>query len=248
MRLLKFSKVIIGKNNYIEKGVMIHKNVRIGDNNKIYAGTVIYPNTNIKNNNVILNDNIIGEHPVESKDNFKDKVFKGVEIGNGNFFHVKNLIFNGYYRKTIINDNNKILAECHISHDTEIRNNVTLYPRTITGGITTLMDYSSCGLNSSIQQRCVLGKYSMIGMNNVASHNVFPYFIYFNQKYVRYNKMKIPSEMLGDLEQRNEDIYKLIDELKNNDCNKELIQKYNLSKDIVEDINEFLDVITIKKI
>lgn len=248
MKLLKFSKVVIGNNNYIEKGVTIHKNVRIGDNNKIYAGTVIYPNTNIKNNNVILNGNVIGEHPVESKDNFKDKVFKGVEIGNDNFFHVKNLIFNGYYRKTVINDNNKILAECHIGHDTVINNNVTLYPRTITGGITTLMDHSSCGLNSIIQQRCVLGKYSMIGMNNVASHNVFPYFIYFNQKYVRYNKMKIPSDLLIHLEHHSEEIGKLIDDLKNNDCDKELIHKYNFSDEIVGDIGEFLNTITIGKI
>lgn len=86
MRLLKFSKIVIGNNNHIKKGVMIHKNVRIGDNNKIYAGTVIYPNINIKDNNVILNDNVMDHHFIRSKDNFKNKDLKNVEIDNDNFF------------------------------------------------------------------------------------------------------------------------------------------------------------------
>jgi UDP-N-acetylglucosamine acyltransferase len=192
MKLLKYPKnLIIGKNNYIEKGVKILDNVIIGNNNKIYSGTIIYPNTKIGNNNVILDNNIIGEHPIEAKEIFDGKKFGGVEIGNNNFFHVNNLIFNGYYRKTLIGNNNKILADCHISHDTNIYDNVILYPRVTTGGITILMNYSTMGIGSFIQQNSVLGKYSMIGMGNVASHNVFPFFIYFNQKYLRFNKVKI---------------------------------------------------------
>ena len=42
MKLLKFPKTLImGKNNYIESGVKIHKNVIIGNNNKIYDGTLL---------------------------------------------------------------------------------------------------------------------------------------------------------------------------------------------------------------
>lgn len=71
MRLLKYpTNLIIGKNNYIGNGVKIYDNVIIGDNNKIYSGTIIYPNTKIGNNNVILDNNIIGEHGVESKEIF----------------------------------------------------------------------------------------------------------------------------------------------------------------------------------
>lgn len=247
MKLLKYSKnLIIGKNNYIEKGVKILNNVKIGDNNKIYSGTIIYPNTIIGNNNVILNNNIIGEHPVEAKENFNNKKFGGIEIGNNNFFHVNNLIFNGYYRKTIIGNNNKLLAECHIGHDTNIHDNVILYPRVISGGITTLMNYSTIGMGSFIQQNTVLGKYSMLGMGNIASHNVFPYFIYFNQKYLRLNKVKIPVNI--EIDKYENDIRNLITELKNNNCDIELVKKYNLPLDIEKDINEFLNLIKIKKI
>ena len=247
MKLLKFPKnVIIGKNNYIESGVKIFDNVIIGDNNKIYNGTVIYPNTNIGNNNIFLNNNILGEHAVESTENFTKKKFGGLEIGNNNYFHVNNLVFTGYYQKTVIKNNNKILAESHIGHDTNICNNVVLYPRVITGGLSKLMDYSTIGMYSSIQQNSVLGSYSMIGMGNNASHNVFPFYIYLNRKYLRFNKIKIPEEL--QIDNYENELRNLINDLKNNNCNKELIKKYNLPDNIRSHIYNFINNITIKKI
>jgi UDP-N-acetylglucosamine acyltransferase len=247
MRILKFPKnLIIGKNNYIEPGVKIHENVIIGDNNKIYDGSVIYPNTKIGNDNIILNNNILGEHPVESHDIFKEKIFNGLEIGNNNMFHVENIIFNGYHRKTKIGNNNKILTELNMGHDTHIQNNVTIYPRVTTGGLTTIMNNSSLGMGSLIQQKSVLGEFSMIGMGNIASHNIFPFYIYFNQKYLRLNKIKIPEDLL--IEKYDEKIRMLIKELKNNDCDEQLVEKYKLPKNIEKYIYNFLDIIEIKKI
>ena len=102
----------IGKNNIIGKNVKILENVIIGDNNKIYDDTIIYPNTKIGNNNIFLHRNKIGEIGVQSSfntDNFEFK-YNGLEIGNNNFFHVDNIVFNGYDNKTIIGDYNKILG------------------------------------------------------------------------------------------------------------------------------------------
>ena len=247
MKLLKFpKKLIIGKNNFIESGVKIHENVIIGNNNKIYDGTVIYPNTKIGDNNVILNNNILGEHPVDSHDNFKEKIFNGLEIGNNNMLHVENIIFNGYHRKTKIGNNNKILTELHMGHDTHIQNNVTIYPRVITGGLSTIMNNSSIGMGSLIQQKSVLGEFSMLGMGNIASHNVFPFYIYFNQKYLRPNKVKIPENLF--IEKYDEKIRLLIKDLKNNKCDNELVKKYDLPENIKSYIYNFLNTIEIKKI
>ena len=247
MRLLKFPKnCFIGKNNYIESGVKLFENVHIGDNNKIYDGTVIYPNTKIGNNNVILNNNIIGEHAIEAKEAFTEKKFKGLAIGNNNFFHINNIIFNGYHKKTIIENNNKLLAEGHIGHDTHIHNNVVLYPRVITGGLSTILDNSSIGMYASIQQNSVLGDFSMIGMGTMASHNVFPFYIYFNQKYIRLNKIKIPKNL--QVENYEDKLKDLVYNLKNNDCNKELIKNYDLPDNISIYIYKFLDFIKINKI
>ena len=247
MSLLKFPKTLImGKNNYIESGVKILENVIIGDNNKIYDGTVIYPNTIIGNNNVILNNNILGEHPIEAKEIFTEKKFNGLEIGNHNFLHVNNLIFSGYYKKTIIGNNNKLLAESHIGHDTYIHNNITLYPRVITGGLSTIMNNSSIGMYASIQQNSVLGSFSMIGMGNIASHNVFPFYIYLNQKYLRFNKVKIPEELKIDTYEN--ELRDLIEDLKKNNCDKELVKKYKFPENINYYIYDFLNTIKIKKI
>ena len=260
MNIFRYLKNIrIGKNNYIEKNVKIHENVIIGDNNKIYNGTLIYPNTIIGNNNIILNNNIIGEHPVEAKEIFKNKIFNGLTIGNNNFFHVHNIIYGGYYRKTEIGNNNKLLAENHIGHDTNITNNVILYPRCITGGLSKLMPFSTMGMYSTIQQNTVLGQYSMVGMGNCSSHNIFPFFIYVNNKYLRLNTYKIPKEY--NIEKYENELLKIINDLKNNKFDKNIILNNNLpefDKNIIlynnlpENIKkyliEFYDNVSIKKI
>ena len=238
--------ITIGINNLIHKKVKIYNNVVIGNNNKIYEGTIIYPNTIIGDNNIILNGNILGEHPIETRDNFKDKVFNGLIIGNNNFFHVNNIIFNGYYDKTIIGDNNKLLSENHIGHDTNITNNVILYPRCITGGLSKLMPFSTMGMYSCIQQNAVLGHFSMIGMGNIASHNVFPFFIYANNKYLRLNKMKIPENL--EIEKYENKLLDLINNLKKNKFDKNTLLNNDLPKEINYYLSDFDDKIKIFKI
>lgn len=235
----------IGINNFIDKNVIIHNDVVIGNNNKFYSGTIIYPNTKIGDNNIFLNNNIIGEFAVEAKETFIEKKFNGLEIGNNNYFHINNIIYNGYYEKTIIGNNNKFLSEVTIHHDNKIGNHVVLYPRACTAGLCTLMDYSTMGMNSSLQQKSVLGSFSMIGMGNIASHNIFPFYIYFNQKYQRFNKIKIPTDLNIDYYKNNID--EIILKLKNN-FNTKIIDKYNLSNNIKKYIIMFLNDIKIYKI
>lgn len=195
MKLLKFPKsLIIGKNNYIEPGVKICENVIIGDNNKIYDGTVIYPNTKIGNNNVVLNKNILGEHPVEAKEKFKEKVFGGLEIGNNNFLHNTNIIYSGYSKKTIICNNNKILGESHIGHDTHIHNHVYLYTRSMLCGYVNMLDYSGSGVSCVIHQNKTIGQYAFLGMNNTITKNIFPFYININNKYHKINYHRLQSE------------------------------------------------------
>lgn len=246
MRLLRYFKNIsIGLNNIIEPGVKIHRNVTIGKNNKIYSGTVIYPNTIIGDDNIILNNNIIGEHPIEAKETFKEKIFNGVIIGNNNMFHVKNIIFNGFYNKTIIGDNNQLLAENHIGHDTHITSNVVIYPRCITGGLSTLLPHSTMGMYSVLQQNRVMGSYSMLGMGNPCSHNIFPLYIYVNGKYIRPNTYKIPPEL--NIKEYDHQLQNIIHEMRQN-FNPSIIDNYNLSLDVKNILYDFIKHCKIEKI
>ena len=141
--------------------------------------------------NNILPRNIIGEFPVSSNDNYNNYDFnltKGVEIGNNNLLHVSNIIFSGIENKTKIGNNNKLLAENHIGHDSKIFNNITFYPRCISGGYSVYLDNSNIGMGAKIQQRTVVGQYCMIGANNVITKHVFPYYICINNKLHRLNE------------------------------------------------------------
>jgi len=182
-----FKNINIGKNNYIEKGVKIYENVTIGNNNRIYNGTILYPYTTIGDNNIVLNNNIIGEHPIDSKEVFKNKIHNGVIIGNNNYIHINNIIYGGSKNKTIINDNNKILGECHISHDCIINNYVNIYPRSLLCGYVKLLDYCGIGAGGYIHQKKVIGNFSFIGMNNSIVKNSLPFFININNNYTKIN-------------------------------------------------------------
>jgi UDP-N-acetylglucosamine acyltransferase len=241
-KISKQSKIcdslIIGQNNLIGDNVKIMKNVKIGDNNKIYDNTIIYPNTTIGNNNIFLNNNKIGELGVQSHINYNNFKFKynGLVIGDNNFFHINNIIFNGYEKKTIIGNNNKFLSEVSIHHDNIIKNNVVLYPRAITAGFCKLLDNSVMGMGSSMQQRQVLGQYSMIGMNNSAIHSIFPFFIYYNNQYIRYNTHRIPNEFNIN----NFKLKEIIDYIKKNSFDDYIIKEINkLPEEIRNPILEF---------
>ena len=190
-----FKNIKIGKNNIISKNVKIHENVIIGNNNKIYDNVVIYPNTIIGDNNIIFNNNIIGEYPIQSNNEYRNYNFnnlKGVQIGNNNFFHVRNILFSGVEKTTEINNNNNFLGECCIHHDAYINNNVTLYPRAMIGGFVKCLNNSNIGGYGFIQQRVIIGQYSMVGGSQLVTKNVFPYFVFVNGKITRLNHIKLP--------------------------------------------------------
>jgi UDP-N-acetylglucosamine acyltransferase len=227
---------IIGKNNNISESAIIHNNVVIGDNNYIGDNVVILPNTIIGNNNKIFNGNIIGEFAINSSDDFSEYDLykcKGVIIGDNNLFHIKNLIFSGIENKTYIGSNNKILGECHIGHDTQIYNNVTIYPRVITGGYSKLLNYSNIGMCAVIHQRKIIGQYSMIGGNNMVTKNVFPYYININNKSHRLNEIKLPEHI--------KNIDSCLMEIQDNFTKKNYdLSFYNLPNDVINDLNLYI--------
>jgi UDP-N-acetylglucosamine acyltransferase len=200
-KVLSSLKNIIGKNNCISGKAIIYNNVTIGNNNKIYNDVVIYPNTVIGDNNIIFNNNIIGEYPVQSNKNYRDYDFNktyGTTIGNNNFFHIRNIIFAGIKRPTVINNDNTILSQVHIAHDAKIHDNVTLYPGAALSGFSECMDHSNIGAYGVIQQHRIVGKYSMVGGSQLVAKNVFPYFVYVNGKITRLNHIKLSDDILAN--------------------------------------------------
>jgi len=229
----------VGNNNIISATAVIHDNVIIGDNNYIGDNVVIYPNTTIGNNNRIFNCNVIGEFAINASDGWGDydlSKCKGVIIGNDNIFHIRNIIFSGIENKTYIGNNNKILGECHIGHDTQIYNNVVIYPRVITGGYSEYLNNSNIGMCSVIHQRKIIGQYSMVGANNMVTKDVFPYYININNKINRLNTAKTPSEIVNyDVQLR-----EIQNSIQNGLYN---IDKYDIPIEIKDVLNIFINKI-----
>jgi UDP-N-acetylglucosamine acyltransferase len=232
---MKSFKTIIGKNNYISPRAIIHDSVIIGDNNKIYDNVIIYPKTVIRNNNKIFPRNIIGEIPPTSDEEYHEYNFekiKGVHIGNNNLLHVENGICSGIYKPTSIGNNNKLLAHVYLAHDIVVKNNVTFYPKTWCGGYSIFLDNSNIGMGSVINQRIVVGQYSMIGSHNTVTKHVPPYFISINNKLHRLNNKKNP-HYVNDYELALRKIY-----------NKEITyENENIPIEIKNALNEYMTAI-----
>ena len=173
-------KINIGKNNYIEAGVEFVGSVTLGNNNRICAGTVIYPNTVIGNNNTIFPGNILGEHPLlvdrdMPKISEHHNIYRGLRIGDNNYFKENNRIFSGCNSPTLIGNNN-FLSNVLIGHDVTINNNVNLHDESVVGRYCYLFDYSGIGPRGFLVQNKKLGSYGFVGMNTTCSRDVFPIF------------------------------------------------------------------------
>jgi acyl-[acyl carrier protein]--UDP-N-acetylglucosamine O-acyltransferase len=185
----------IGADNIIEEGVTIHDNVKIGNRNLIKRGTVIYPHTTIGDDNVILEDNQLGTLPVEANHDYKEIYRGGLSIGNGNFFHVRNIISSGFYNQTRIGNYNKLLSDVYISHDNIIHDQVTFYPRVFSAGLIEYFDCASIGAGCCVHQKIKIGAYSMLGMNGVATKDVLPFMVNINNKYTRLNIVRFTEKI-----------------------------------------------------
>lgn len=162
--------VIIGKGAYIEPDCLIDHDVVIGKNAYIKSGVKI-------RNAVIGDDFIANENAVIGADGFtmatdKDgNKFRIPTLGKviiGNCVEVGALdnISVGTGGNTIIEDNVKLDALVHISHDVQIRKNAEIAVGTVVGGFSIVGREGFIGLNSTVRNRVELEDACFVGMGS----------------------------------------------------------------------------------
>lgn len=168
--------VMIGKDAYIEPGVIIGHDVCIGDHAHIMANSVI--------KNAVIGDNVqINECAVigasgftmaedESGDKFRLPTLGKVIIGNNVEIGTHDNISCGSGGDTIIEDNAKLDTMVHIGHDAYIGKNAELTAGVIVGGFTHIGEHGYMGINSAIRNRRELGRNSIAGMGAVVLKSV----------------------------------------------------------------------------
>jgi UDP-N-acetylglucosamine acyltransferase len=181
---------LIDQTAIIHSNADIHKNVSIGpysvigENVSISSGTVIGSHvvitgpTTIGPNNKIFHFSSIGEDPQDKKFNKDQNSY--LEIGANNTIREYVSINRGTSDgggKTIIGNNNWIMAYVHIAHDCIIGNNSTFANNTTLAGHVAIQDFVTLGGFTGVHQFCRIGSYSFSAISSVIVKDVPPYIL-----------------------------------------------------------------------
>ena len=148
--------VIIGPNTLVGPNVIIDGRVKIGSNNKIFPGACI------------------GLEPQDLK--YKGDLTE-VLIGNNNTLRecvtINRATFNG--EKTVIGDQNLLMAYSHLGHNCEIGNNVVISNSVQVAGHVLVEDRAVIGGCLGIHQFVQIGYLAMVGGMTRVDRDVPPY-------------------------------------------------------------------------
>lgn len=141
---------------------IIGDDVKIGDDTVLDAHVVIGEHTTLGARNRVFSGAVIGSESQDLK--FKGEV-SYVEIGDDNMFReyvtVNRATVPG--GKTIIGNNNAILAYCHVAHDCILGNHITISNVTTLAGHVQVEDHAGLGGYVGVHQFVKIGKMAYVG-------------------------------------------------------------------------------------
>ncbi len=155
---------------------IIGANVSIDSGSVIGSHVVINGPTKIGPNNKIFHFCSIGEDPQDKK--FIEEKNSTLEIGAGNTIREYVSINRGTDDgggKTIIGDNNWIMAYVHVAHDCVVGNETVFANNVTLAGHVTIDDFVILGGFTGVHQFCRVGSYSFSAISSVIVKDVPPY-------------------------------------------------------------------------
>jgi UDP-N-acetylglucosamine acyltransferase len=164
----------VADNVVIEPFVSIDHNVEIGEGTRIGSSVTILPGTRIGKNCNIFPGAVIGAIPQDLK--FRGE-YTTVEIGDNNTIREMVTINRGTASKgkTVLGNNNLIMAYVHIAHDCKLGNNIILGNNTQLAGEVVVDDWAIISGMTGIHQFCRIGSHVMIGGGSLVRKDVPPY-------------------------------------------------------------------------
>lgn len=164
----------IADNVVIEPFVSIDHDVIIGEGSRIGSGVTIMPGVRIGKNCNIFPGAVIGAIPQDLK--FRGE-YTTVEIGNNNTIREFVTINRGTSAKgkTVVGNNNLIMAYVHIAHDCVVGNNVILVNNSQLAGEVVVEDYVILAGMVAVHQFCHIGSHAMIAGGSLVRKDVPPF-------------------------------------------------------------------------
>lgn len=164
----------IGKNVTIEPFAYVAGNVVIGDDCWIGPGAVILDGARLGKNCKVHTAAVVAGVPQDLK-------FRGeettAEIGDNNTIREGVTINRGTAArgKTVIGNNNLIMAYAHVGHDCVIGNNCVLVNSVLLAGEVEIGDWAILGGQTAVHQFCRVGAHAMTGGGSLVGKDVPPY-------------------------------------------------------------------------
>ncbi len=162
---------------YVGPYAVIEKGARIDAGTRVEAHAVVTGLTTIGKNNLIGSFATVGGAP-------QDLSYKGdpteVIIGDNNQIREYASVHRGTaggHGKTIIGNNNLLMAYIHVAHDCKIGDNVIMANVATLGGHVEIGDNASIGGLVAVHQFCRIGTFSYIGGVSGISLDVPPFVI-----------------------------------------------------------------------
>ncbi len=181
---------------FVHPTAVIGKGVKLGKGCYVGPYCIIQGNVKIGERNVFEAHVSIGS-PAEHKGLEFNRLLhaqKGaIEIGNDNQF--KEFITINLPTKdlTKIGNRNFIMRGCHISHDTEIQDDVIMSCNVLLGGHSLVMQGAYLSLGCITHPKTIIGPYAMLGMGAIATKTteIKPWRIYVGSpaKFLKMNKV-----------------------------------------------------------
>lgn len=146
---------------------------RFDESNQIHETAIIYDNVKLGKNNIIGAYTIIGSNgEIRGVKEF----YGTVEIGDGNV--ISELVTiqrpDKAGQKTIIGNNNLIMAHSHIGHDVVIGDNCEICTGTILGGYSKVGSGAKIKLGVTVRNRKTIGENSLVGLGSAVVKDIEP--------------------------------------------------------------------------
>lgn len=164
----------VADNVVIEPFVSIDRDVVIGEGSRIGSSVTILSGTRIGKNCSIFPGAVIGAIPQDLK--FRGE-YTTVEIGDNNTIREFVTIHRGTASKgkTIVGNNNLLMAYVHIAHDCVVGNYVILGNNTQLAGEVIIDDWAIISGMTGIHQFCRIGSHVMIAGGSLVRKDVPPF-------------------------------------------------------------------------
>ncbi|WDI40179.1 acyl-ACP--UDP-N-acetylglucosamine O-acyltransferase [Bremerella sp. P1] len=164
----------IGENVTIGPFCVVEENTKVGDGCELNSFVSIKEGTTLGANNKVHEHAVIGGPPQHLR---AGADLGDVIIGTGNVIREFTTIHRGLApgKNTVIGDNNLLMVQSHVGHDTIIGNNTIITNNVMLGGHVVIEDRAYVSGAVAVHQFCRIGRNAMVGGQAHVVQDVAPY-------------------------------------------------------------------------